>query len=386
MNYAAQNHIGNDNHSRTAAAAEAASAVRRVRRVDAAAERYSRSAERQTESRSCSNAANGILKCRFLPKLKTAQSVQACQKTERDFYQSLSNLAGHCKVEPMQSKEYGFPYNIVLAKWDIENKLKDIVTDWDSLHLVQNSKKTFLAAMEKYDTGTTLYYISVIPLFKMLKDPKRKKNAQLLLSVFSYLYHIADVPYYRQEESYLYWIYEMHKDWIENDEETDETESYKRELKQAEQIGGIMEQKLYSRINLEVFEQRLSCFKSRDDFDRECYETAYNAFVLYKEYPTASVFRNAPAYGSSPYNDEEYIEIFSMEKYISFVADTTGCLYRQIEESINAEFNEYGIMEQPTIYKPIDNDKISENSFDFETRFFGLIDDLTGLLYEYKKD
>jgi len=168
MNYATQHHIGNNQCSRTEPTTGTAPTIRRVRRMATTTKRHKRSTERQTEVCTNSDVANGFLKCRFLPKLKTTQSVEACQKTERDFYQSLSNLAKHYKIDPMQSKEYGFPYNIVLAKWDIENKLKDFVTNWDSLHLVQNSKKTFLATMEKYDTNNTLYYIPVIPLFQML--------------------------------------------------------------------------------------------------------------------------------------------------------------------------------------------------------------------------
>src|SRR5690606_40118408 len=122
---------------------------------------------------------------------------------------------------------------------------------------------------ERYNTGTTLYYIPVVPLFQMLNDPKRKKSAQLLISVCSYLYHIADVPYYRQEDSYLYWMYEMHKDWVEQDDETEETEMYNREFTKAELIGDSIEQKLFNRINLKVFQQRLNAFKSLDTFDHD---------------------------------------------------------------------------------------------------------------------
>ena len=125
-----------------------------------------------------------------------------------------------------------------------------------------------------------MYYIPVVPLFKMLKDPKRKKTAQLLLSVCSYLYHIAQIPYYRQEESYLYWLYEMMNDWVEQDEETEETESYKSELRNAEYIGDRIEQKLFNRTNLKVFEQRLNRFKSVDMFDKECWQVACNAFAF----------------------------------------------------------------------------------------------------------
>lgn len=383
MNYATQHHIGNYQHTRTETTTAIAPTVGRVRQLATKTKGRKPSAERQAEIRTNSNATNGILKCTFLPKLKTAKSVQACQKTERDFYKSLSQLAEHYNIEATQTKDFGFPYNIVLAMWDMETKVKRTNKNWDSFKLVQDSKKTFFVSEERYNVGTTLYYIPIIPLFQMLKDPKRKKTAPLLLSVCSYLYHIADVPYYRQEDSYLYWLYEMHKDWVEQDEKTDETESYKRELRNAEYIGDRIEQKLFNRTNLKVFEQRLNRFKSVDMFDKECWQVACNAFALCTEYPNTTIFSNATLPEKDPYDDDEN-EVIGMEKYISFIADTKGWLYESLSDTINNEFNEYGAMEEPTISKRFDGSEIPTANLDFENRLFGLLNDLSGILYEYK--
>ncbi|MBB4801663.1 hypothetical protein ACHRV1_25025 [Flavobacterium aquidurense] len=387
MIYATQHYIGNYQPARTETRTAIAPTVGRVRKVDAKTKRCKPGAERQTEIRTDSYATNGILKCTFLPKLKTAQSVQACEetvKTERDFYQSLSELAEHYGIEPMPTKDFGYPYNIALSMWDMETKVKRINTNWDGFNLIQDSKKTFLTSEERYNTGTTLYYIPIVPLFQMLKNKKRKKTAQLLLSVCSYLYHIADIPYYRQEESNLYWMYEMHKDWIEQDDETEDTQNYKREFQIAEYIGDSIEQRLFNRTNLKVFEERLNRFKSRDTFDKECYQIACNMFALYTEYPTASIFRNAPMYKEDPDNDDTENEAIGMEKYISFIADTKGWLYESLSDSINNEFNEYGVMEEPTISKCFDGSEITATNLDFENRLFALLNELCGLLYEYK--
>ena len=383
MNYATQHHIGNYQHTRTETTTAIAPTVVRVRQLATKTKRCKPSAERQAEIRTNSNATNGILKCTFLPKLKTAKSLQACQKTERDFYNSLSKLAEHYSIEPMQTKDFEFPYNITLAMWDMETKVKRTNINWDSFKLVQDSKKIYFTSEERYNTGTTLYYIPIAPLYRMLKDPKRKKTAQLLISVCSYLYHIADVPYYRQEESYLYWLYEMMNDWVEQDEETDETETYRSELRNTEYIGDKIEQKLFNRSNLKVFEQRLNRFKSVDMFDRECHKVSCNAFALITEYPNASIFRNAPLSEQDPYDDYEN-EAIGMEKYISFIADTKGWLYGSLSDTINNEFNEYGAMEEPTISKRFDGSEIPTTNLDFENRLFALLDDLCTILDDYK--
>jgi len=388
MNYATQYHIGNNQHTRKETAKAIASTVGRVRPLDATTKRRKRGTKRQTAVRTDSHVANGLLKCTFLPKLAMAQPVQACKnmaKTERDFYQSLSNLAEHYRIEPMSSKAYPYPYNLTLAMWDLETQLKRTNINSDNLQLVQDSKKTYFISEERYDTGTTLYYIPVVPLYTMLHDKKRKHTAQLLLSVCCYLYHVADIPYYRQENSYMYWTYEMHRDWIEQDEETDATETYVNELNKADFIGDRMERKLFSRKNLDVFEQRLSGLACRDTFDNECHRVACDAFALYKEYPQASVFRNAPVNEQDPYEDDYDKQVIGMEKYISFIADTKGWLYESLIDSINNEFNEYGGMEEPSIIKPFDGSaNITTSTLDFENRLFALLDDLCGLLYDYK--
>lgn len=378
-------HIGNNKYSRRTTAEKITPTAGRVRKVATNAKDSERNTERQTEVCTESNATNGILKCTFLPKLKTAHSVLACQKTERDFYNSLSKLAEHYSIEPMTTQAYNFPYNMVLGMWDIDTKMKRIHRNWDGLNLLQDSKKTILQSEERYDTRTTLYYIPIVPLYKMLYDKKRKKTAQLLLSVCSYLYHITNIPYYRQEDSYLYWIYEMHNDWIEDDCETEENEMQKSELRKAEQIGDKIEQKLFNRINVKIFEQRLKSFKSRNNFDHECWQLACDTFALYKEYPNESIFRNTPFSNQDPYEDDYENQSIGMEKYISFCAESKGWLYESVTDCINNEFNEYGKIDEPIICKTFDGRELNQTDLDFENRLFNVLNDLCGLLYDYER-
>jgi hypothetical protein len=386
MNYAQTHYIGNNQSTRTKKTKAVIPTIGRVCPLDAKTKRCKRDSERQTQISTNANVANGFLKTSFLPKLQETKTLQACQKTakmEKDFYKSLFQLAKHYKIEPMQTNQFEYPYNLALAIWDVEEKLRQRVLNWQEIRLVQDSKKTYFISEEKYDTGTTLYYIPIEPLYQMLSDPKRKRNAQLLISVCSYLYHIADIPYFRQEDSYLYWMYEMHKEWMEQDEETEEAEVNKLEFSKAELIGDCIEQKIFNRINLQVFEQRLNAFKSRDIFDHECWRVACTAFALYKEYPQESIFRNAPI-KNDPENDEDENETIGMEKYISFISHTKGWLYKSIADSINSEFNEYGLMEEPTICKCFNGKDITNTSLDFENRLFTLLNDMCSLLYNYK--
>lgn len=384
MNYAQTYPIGNDYNTRTAKATAIAPTVKRVRKLDAKAKRCKRSTQRQTQVSSNSDVANGFLKCSFLPKLKETKAVQAYRKsdkTERDFFQSLSKLAEHYNIEPAHTKQFSYPYNMALAMADVEEKLKSKVLDWEEIRLVQDSRKTYFVSEERYNTGSTLFYIPVSPLYRLLQDKKRRANAHLLLSVCAYLYHIADIPYYRQEASYLYWMYEMMNDWVEQDDYTEETQGYLSEIKEAEFIGDFIEQRIYNRINLTVFEKRIEKFKVKNEFDRECLAVAKEAFSLYLTYPNENVFRNAKPNGEA--SEEDMDNVIGMEKYISFYADHKGWLNESLIESVNTDIQEYGQMEEPIILKQFDGRDITANNLCFENRLFQMLHNLSDILHQF---
>ena len=388
MNYATDNHIGNSATARAKKTKKASRTARRFYALDAETKRCRRGAERQTQVSSCGDATDGFLKVSFLPRLKENKTLQAGQdisKMENDFYSSLDSLAEHYHIVPMPTRYFGYPYNMALAVWDLEEKLKKSVGNFSELRLLQDSHRTYLLSEEKFNTGTTLYYIPIEPIYQMLRKPKHKQNAHLLLSVFSYLYHSADVPYFRQQGSYLYWLYEMHREWTEEEQDREENGRYVREFDKAELIGDCIERKIFNRINLEVFEERLKGFKSLDDFDKQCLDIGKKTFALFTDYPNESIFRNAPM-NDRDEDEEPENDSIGMEKYISFISDTKGWLYESIEESINNEFNEYGAMDEPTILKCFDGSELTEHSLDFESRLFNLLDDMCALLYNYTQN
>jgi hypothetical protein len=358
-------------------------AARKVRTMDAKIKRRQSDKKRQTTISSAIDASNAILKCIFMPKLDATEWESAARdsQTEREFYDSLSSVAALKKIDLMPSQKYGFPYNMLLAMWDLEHKLQ--VESAEDLYIAQTPTSTHIATKERFSTQTTLYYIPVVPLYKMLNDSQKKSCAMLLLSVFSYLYRIVNVPYYRQEDSYLFWQYEMVDEWVHSDPDTEEgDEDFWKESRQASIIGDLMERKIRNSKNLEMFDIRISAFKSRDEFDLECWKIACAAYRLMMDYPDSTIFRNSPDYYMDPYDSDDF-QIISMTKYISFCADLKSGQYETIGECINNEFNEYGEIAEPTIFKPLDGSKIKGNDLKFEFRIFRLIDDLCSLLYDY---
>lgn len=385
MDYATKNHIGNYKNSRRTKTKGTASTIRRICRMDETSIRHQRNTEGQTEIRPSKPTSDGFLKSTFLPKLKEndcqKQNQHSAPKTERDFYQSLSQLAEHYHIQPKPTRYFGYPYNIALAIDDLRNQLKNRIKDWEEIRLMQDKDKTYLTSEERYNTGSTLYYIPILPLYRLTKNPKRRQAVQLLQSVCSYLYHIARIPYYRQKESYLFWMYEMVSDWITSDDENEDTANYLSEIKQAEQIGDLMKKKIFSHHNLVRFKNRLDNFKGNDGFDNDCYLLASKVFELLELYPNESIFRNF-----NPNVETEECDgdtIVTMEKYISFCAESKGMLFQTLFESINNEFQECTEMEEPTILKKFDGSDVSNNNLDFENRLFPLIEELIYILNNF---
>ncbi|MCF2218786.1 hypothetical protein H9Q08_05670 [Chryseobacterium sp. PS-8] len=396
MKYATKNHIGkNKNTQRTRTKTKTtAQTIRRICRVDEAGQKRFGNSERPTKISSDKSITNGFLKCTFLPKLKEndvqklasdeqnlIQIQRKNAKTESDFYQSLSQLVEHYRLNPMTTIHLGYPYNIALALDDIQKQLKNKVRDWKEILVIEEKGKTYFTSEERYNTGAILYYIPIVPLYRLSKNPKRKQAVQLLQSVCSYLYHIAKVSYYRKQDSYLFWMYEMVTEWITSDDENEETPIYLSEIKQAEHIGDFMEQKIYNQHNLTRFKDHLKNFKAKDRFDNDCFMLARKVFSLYEQYSNATIYQNL----QSIIDTEEYESdtIVSMDKYVSFCAEAKGMMFQTLFEAVNSDLQEYATMEEPRVIKKFDGRNITNNNLDFENRLFPLIEELIYILNNF---
>lgn len=383
MDYATTKyHFGNHKISRRKKAKATTPTANRIFGMDETTERCFGNKERQAEISSHQPSANGFLKATFPPKLKEREteklSAFETKIMERDFYNSLSLLVGHYQIQTKPTKHFDYPYNIALALDDVEYQLKNKVGDWEEVRLIKAEEKIYLTTKERYDTGSTLYYIPIVPLYRLSKNPERKQVTELLKSAYSYLYHIAEIPYYRDQNSYLYWMYEMIKDWIVSDDENEDTPTYLSELKQAEIIGELMAQKIFSHQNLSRFKEHLNAFKSKDKFDNDCFLLASKIYELYRDYPNENIYRNAQIWRNIE-EDEGYSSL-SMDKYISFCAEDKGWLFQTLFENVNMEFQEYASTEEPTIIKKFDGSDLTDMNLDYEKRIFRLIEELIDLL------
>lgn len=353
--------------------------VRRLGRKFQPSARCATAKKQQACFSSFGTPANDFLKRQFLPLCEIAKNVPTAKQTQKDFFDSLSILTGVYALEYLKTELQPYPYTILLAHQYAQKQLNKSGQDIEIIILQDEDGIVKLATNHSYNTGTTLYYIPVLPLYRLLQDRKQKKTAELLLSVFAYLYHIVAIPYYRENHTYLFYHYECMEEWMIDDLESDENDTTNcnlTEFNQANHYGEVILRKIYNPYQLNVFKQRIENYKPKSSFDKDCLNVAQKAFDLFTDYPDANIFRNTM---NQDFDNDEYI--IRAEQYISFIADNDGELYDNIARVINDEFNESGEMEEPFLQQIYDSQSSpSKEGLRFEYRIFPLLNELCTLL------
>ena len=333
----------------------------------------------QEQFRTIGTVTDDFLRHQFLPLFEQCEKLPDPKQTQTGFFNSLFILTGQYGFEVMDVENKPYPYNILLTHSYVQKQLRKSGQDIE-LSIVQDDKGIVkLATNHSYSTGNTLYYIPVLPLYRLLQNKKHKQTAELLLSVFAYLYHIAGIPYYRENNSYLFYQYECMEEWLIDDlenEEAEEDNSIISEFNKAIYYGDIMFRKIYNPYHLNCFKQRIDSYRPSTSFQKDCFAVAEKALGLLLEYPDYTIFHNT-------FNREfEYDDgVIKAEQYISFIADSDGLLYENIARVVNDELNECSEMEEPTLLQIYDAENQSFNKgLDFEYRLFPLINDLCTLL------
>ncbi|GAB3910568.1 hypothetical protein [Mucilaginibacter boryungensis] len=339
--------------------------------------------ERQETGSTAGFVANGFLKQQFLPLYQCGKYLPEQDKAEQGLKQSLSILSEKGIEVIVDYKNKNYPYNMLLVQADLQQQMGADKDCYELSIVSDDADNIFLSAREVYDTGTTLYFIPVLPLCRLMKQKKHRQAADLLLSVFAYLYHVVGVPYYRDNYSALNYYYEMTEEWLRDDIDSYEPDDQNRqlsELNKASHYGDLVHRKIYNSIHLNHMSKRLNDFTAKCAFDLNCFQLAQSFHQLAQQFPNAGVFDNIPELDEDATSDDQVIRA---QQYVSFIADTDGWLYENITDMLNNQFNECGYMEQPTIIEVFTEEAKSDSkTLDFEKQLFPLIADLCILLNE----
>jgi hypothetical protein len=343
----------------------------------------------QVALRSCGYAADSFLKHQFLPLYEAHHSLQNDNTITGGVLNSLSILAVNHSISLLDVSDKPYPYNILLAHWNAQKQLQRTPGKPELFIIEDEARQIKMATRQTASRSYSLYYIPVLPLYRLLKSRENKTGAQLLLSVFAYLYQVAGIPYYRDPDAYLFYHYEMMEEWLtdEDDGLDDKDRAFNRKaLDTASHGGDVIQRILYHPAHLEQFAERVADASPENGFEQGCLKVAQTALTLWHEFPSGDIFSHL----HSPYEDCDDDEDWTghdntihVAEYVHFIADTESSLYDSIQQNIDAELNEKMYWEEHSLLSVYDeNYSPNADSLDFENGLFRLLDDLSYLLNE----
>ncbi|CAM3931337.1 hypothetical protein MUGA111182_17875 [Mucilaginibacter galii] len=325
-----------------------------------------------------------------MPLYEEAQGLPKDEGISKGVLTSLALLSAEKGIEPVDVSNKHYPYNILLAHRDAERQLTAQCDELD-LFIVQDDKgRVQMAVRETLYTDMNMYYIPVLPLYRLIRSRKHGESCDLLLSVCSYLLHHARIPYYRDDDSFLAYHYEMISEWLAEEVDEEEAESWSQNqqaLRSSAHFGDLMHRKIYSPYHLQHFAERMEKAKPKTAFEQGSFKIAQKAFDLWQAYPdshlTSHAMGNLPFdnYHGEEEEDDWQENTVRLDEYVHFVAETHGNLWNNLAENINCEWNERPYLQQPCLIRHYSEDTITVmDSLDFERGLFSLITDLCTLL------
>ena len=357
---------------------ETLSTNRRIRSKPQPLARCQRNHLSASPLRTSRSVTHAFLKQRFLPLYQPSFFMPDNPQVENDFYRSLANLSHWYGFEPLCVTDKAFPYNVLLSHWDASRKINKMDRGVELMIVRQEDDSVQLATRNIYEMGTVLYYIPVLPLYRLLQHKRQRRVSQLLLSVFAYLFHTLRIPYYREPSTALHYYYEMITEWfcedIESYDAKDAIENLS-ELEAAKYYGDRVLRQLYHPFHISEFQERIARFHPANTFEQDCLNIANEAFALLNAYPGRTVMDNILP------SDNEGVEVVRMEQYVSFVAATEGWLANNLIDMINNELNECSEIEQPCVIRYFGQPQEGlKDSLHFEQRLFSLLNNLCVIL------
>ncbi|SDE35082.1 hypothetical protein SAMN05216464_105312 [Mucilaginibacter pineti] len=309
-------------------------------------------------------------------------------RAEKEFFRSLENICTYYDLLIPDVTGLTFPQNIYRS-WEITaERIKAIDKHLDCIILQDDTFTATLATVRQFDTGMTLYYIPVKPLWNWVQQAKQQALSEIVIAIFAYLYQVVQVPFYTEQSSYLHHQYHYLDEMINEDMENDEEEdAYRREqldeLYTLQNAGIHLLRQISDPQQLTNMDTLVLNYSKAEKCDNDWAILAIEFVQLYNNYPDRSFFDHIRPDFCHP----EIEERIHADQYMSFYWSGNDCLQESLFCMIDSEFQEAGITDEPTAVEVFDTltEKKNEN-FGFETRLLALINRLCQLLTHHDND
>lgn len=367
---------------------ETASIIGKVGNLAKPQKRFGRNQKRPQQACTDLPIGNGFLENRFLPLIEADEGEHRLfSEKQKEFFVSMENLCSLYKITPMYFSDFVYPLNISKCIAYLKQEIECSARDLQIMVLEDETHRATLSTIKTHDTKTTLYYLPLEPLYRLLKSKQNRPSADLLLSVTAYFYQHGKIPYFNDGYCYLCDTYGMIEEWIlENEEEEDK--AYRRHqlsyIRKMDRQSTSLLISLRRKKPLIEFKKRLHAYTPSNKVEEDLLSLAQKVFDLLCSYPTRSVMDNIIDDFDEQDDQGERIRA---DQYLSFIWSRNDCLYDTLMETVNSALQEYSYIDEPMDIQFFDfpQEKPTHDLL-FEETFFDLLNDLTDTLIDFEHE
>jgi len=337
------------------------------------------------QAKGCSPTVQRVdfLRSNFQPKVaRVHKSLNNQKKVEQGFFKSLALLTDHYGLKTNDFSGHLYPINLHRIIEDVNGQIKDLNRN---LYLnAQRDEKGIITFETEQNIwgGGKLYYLPVEPLYELFFQKDKAASKDLLLSVFAYLYQTVKLSYFKEENSYLFYRYDMINDWLMDAEDEDHNpDDVESEFNHMRYSGDIVLHEISQSFHLEQFEHRLNAYSPVSPVEHSIYSTCLLAFDLMRDYPGRSFHDNIVEHEM---NDDDY-GVICPEHYLCFFWSYNGMFYDQLWDTVNVDLQEYTYKDKPVNIR-FDGSPLPEKTYEFEARVLNLVEELCDSLNDLENE
>lgn len=324
---------------------------------------------------------NNFLNHRFTPIGEDKHGLFKNRKLiEQAFFTSVENICSLYGINKLQYPSCAFPLNILLVYEELRRHLSSHAPHAELIIADDNTYSATLSTVETLTVGNNLYYIPIRPLLDVLQNKDQQAESEQLLFIFSYLYHVVDIPWLLNCGNFMEDTYDCLESWFIDSLESGEQEDFLEKLatiKQIREYTPAIEQHIQAYKDLHKWRHSINKYKPVNSFGKELRKVAILANDLYTSYPNSSILHSVIPDLLFPEQEER----MRIDHYLTFFWDGRDCLYDDLIEFVNVSFQEYGVTDEPVSVQSFALPQITiTHSLDFENRLFSLIDELCTFL------
>jgi hypothetical protein len=339
-------------------------------------------AAKPAETQSGRNAPPAFLRHRYTPAfVPDDDRLYDQRRVQREYFRSARHLADLYTLQVPDVQSIPYPLNIYQSYLGLEKQLAEKTTDL-SLAIVQGADGWIsLATAEPAGMRYTLYYFPIHPAYRLMRKPGTKAINPIIMEMLRYLFHRFNLPYYRDEGTYLHDTYLSIDDYLirtgDRFEEPADDRRYAIERKKLERIGDFMRKSLSKPFDVSRLSRTLSALQPTTISEDRLAALGRSVLRLEEVYPDRCLFDDIPSRLFDP-NIEERITKYH---YLSFCYDLSDWWWDLMQGFIDPEIQECGAVDYPAAYQVFREPQRSQyHDSTYTDTAFGLIEDFLDII------